>query len=192
MENTEMFLFPPRPEKAIVPGLIKSFQARGFCAQRKKNGTLQVISIDSNQNVIYRTRHNEENKAWTPLPEMASYFAGFPDSVLCGELLHSKHPSVKNTIILFDVLRWLGRDLTGITLAERLEILRWINPLTKSIQVIETNYQDLFGLYNSLSDPLDEGLVLKNPKAVLRSCMRDGLNASWQVKVRKGTRNFGF
>ena len=35
-------------------------------------------------------------------------------------------------------------------------------------------------------------VVLKDPEAVLAECHRDGLNANWQVKVRRPTKNFGF
>jgi ATP-dependent DNA ligase len=187
-----MFLYPPRPEKAVPPSFIKSLEARGFVAQKKKNGTCQVISIDASGNVEFRTRRNEPNKAWTPLPEMIKYFSSFKDSVFVGELLHNKHESVKNTIFLFDVLHYLGRSQVGSTLETRLEGLRAVVPFTPNIKLIDTYYQDLTGLYYSLSEPTDEGIVLKNPKAVLRDCKRDGLNANWQVKCRVGTKNYGF
>lgn len=186
-----MFLFPPRPENAIPPALIKGFERRGFVAQKKKNGTCQVISIFDDM-VTYRTRHNEPNKAWSPPAVMDKYFVGFPNTIFIGELLHAKHPSVKNTIILFDVLQYLGTDLVGTTLAARLKILNTFKPLTKQIQIIETYTEDFLGLYQSLSDPLDEGIVLKDPAARLRDCRRDGLNSGWQVKCRKGTKNYGF
>ena len=187
-----MFLWPPRPERAIPSSLIHSFEARGFVAQKKKNGTLQVISVAPDGSVIYRTRHNEPNKAWTPLPEMARYFASFPDSVFIGELLHSKHASVKNTIFLFDVLRYVGSDLVGTTLSMRLDMLKVIHVLTPHIQILQTYDKDLTGLFHSLSEPTDEGLVLKDPKALLRDCKRNGLNAGWQVKVRRQHKNYGF
>ncbi len=186
------FLFPPRPETAISPGLIQTFERKGYIGQRKKNGTLQVISTGLDCQVIFRTRHNEPNKAWTPTEEIKRHFANFPDSVFVGELLHSKHASVKNTIVLFDVLKYLGASLVGKTLLERLEILRGVHPLLPSVQLIDTYHEGLTGLFHSLSDPLDEGLVLKNPKAVLRDCMRNGLNSGWQVKVRKPHKNFSF
>jgi len=160
--------------------------------QRKKNGTLQVISVAADGGVVFRTRRNEPNKAWTPLPDMGKYFASFPDSVFIGELLHSKHASVKNTIFLFDVLRYLGADLVGTVLRERLDLLKKLHVLSPNIQILETYDKDLTGLFHSLSEPTDEGLVLKDPKATLRDCKRDGLNTGWQVKVRRPHKNYGF
>ena len=186
-----MWLWPPRPESAIPPSLIKSFEDRGYVGQIKYNGTCQVVSVDAALGVTFQTRHNELNKAWTPLPEIAKYFSNFPDSVLVGELLHNKHASVKNTIILFDVLHYQGQSLVGKTLSERLMILCSL-PITKNVQVIETHTRDLTGLYHSLSKPTEEGLVLKDPNAQLKSCLRNGLNASWQVKCRRPTKNYGF
>lgn len=187
-----MWLYPPRPVNAVTPSLIKSFETRGYVGQIKMNGTLQVIDIDDVGNVTYRTRHNTPNKAWTPLPEMAPYFANYRDSVFVGELLHSKHASVKNTIYLFDVLRYMGKSLVGTTLADRLQILEKTPALTNNIQIIKTYDRDLAGLYHSLSEPTQEGIVLKDPKAKLRDCLRNGLNGGWQVKVRRPTENYGF
>ena len=64
--------------------------------------------------------------------------------------------------------------------------------MSGKISVARTYTKDLTALYRGLSDPLDEGLVLKNPEAVLAECHRDGLNAGWQVKVRRPTKNYQF
>ena len=186
------FLYPPRPTKAIASSLIPYFESEGYIAQLKKNGTCTVISVDDGGQVTWNTRHNEAHKAWTPTKELTDYFSAFRNSVFVGELLHSKGPSVKNTIYLFDVLIYLGRDLVGTTLTKRLEILKSVIPISTKILLAETHSKDLKGLFDSLADPLDEGIVLKNPDAVLRTCSRDGLNAGWQVKCRKGTKNYGF
>jgi ATP dependent DNA ligase domain len=186
------FLHPPRPTKAIAPSLIGWFESEGYIAQLKKNGTCTVISVDDRGFVTWSTRHNEGHKAWTPTEELTKYFSAFRNSVFVGELLHSKGPSVKNTIYLFDVLVYLGRDLVGTTLTHRLEILKSVIPISKNILLAETYTQNLKGLYDSLSSPLDEGIVLKKPNAVLRDCNREGLNAGWQVKCRKATKNYGF
>jgi hypothetical protein len=186
------FLHPPRPTKAIAPSLIPWFESQGYIAQLKKNGTCTVISVDDAGNVTWSTRHNEAHKAWTPTAELTNYFSAFRNSVFVGELLHSKGPSVKDTIYLFDVLIYLGRDLVGTTLTNRLDILKSVIPLSTKILLAETHTKNLKGLYDSLSDPLDEGIVLKKPSAVLRNCNKAGLNEGWQVKCRKATKNYGF
>jgi hypothetical protein len=187
-----MFLYPPRPENAIPPSLINSYERRGWICQIKKNGTCSLAFVDGMDNVTFKTRHNEFHKAWTPTKEIISFFAGFPNSVFVFELLHSKGGDIRNTVYLFDVLEWLGRDLVGTTLKERLTLLASIVPPTPNITVAKVYTEGLSSLFVGLTSPLDEGIVLKNPEAVLRSCDRDSLNAGWQVKCRKATKNYGF
>lgn len=193
------FLFPPRPEKAIAPSLLGLYERRGYIAQLKKNGTCQVIIIGKTGCVNFKTRHNEDNKAWQPPLDIIRYFANFPDSVFVGELLHNKHPSVKNTIVLFDILRFRGEDQIGVTLAQRLYVFdNYVPPLMNKVQITKTyrhegeEYTHFKKLYDTITDPIDEGLVLKDPLAPLKSCLRDGMNKGWQVKVRKGTKNYGY
>lgn len=187
-----MFLWPPRPERAIEPALIPYYASKGWIAQLKKNGTCTVISVDVHGNVDFKTRHNEAHKAWAPPIEIVNYFSHFPDSVFVGELLHNKHASVKNTLYLFDLLRYNGVDFIGETLEYRLGILDMVVPLMPNIQMVKNYSGDLTKLYDSISDPIDEGIVLKDPKAKLKSCLREGANSGWQVKCRKSTKNFGF
>lgn len=142
--------------------------------------------------MTFKTRHNEDHKLWTPTREAIDFFAGFKDSVFVFELLHSKVIGIRDTIYIFDVLRYVGRDLVGTTLAERLDLLSKITPFSKNISVAPVYHQDLTGLYRSLTNPADEGIVLKNPNAILLDCNRDSLNAGWQVKCRRATKNYGF
>ena len=81
-----MFYYPPRPEQAIPPGLIASFESRGYIAQKKKNGTCQVITIDNDGNVTFKTRRNEDNKAWKPTTEIINQLSGFKNTVTKAEV----------------------------------------------------------------------------------------------------------
>jgi hypothetical protein len=187
-----MFLFPPRPELAVSPELISFYENKNWWAQIKKNGTLQLITVLKDGEVIFKTRHNEDNKAWKPLPHHVSFFAAFRDSVFVAELIHSKHASIKNHLYVFDVLRYQGRDLVGVSLKDRVEMLSKVLPVNSDISLAQWHKQDLYGLFNSLNNPVDEGLVIKNPDAILESCLRSTANTSWQVKVRKAHKNYGF
>lgn len=187
-----MFLYPPRPEQAIAPGLIKLFEGRGYIGQIKKNGTCQVITIAKDGKVTFWTRRRELNKAWKPLLEMIEYFKKYRDSVFVGELLHNKHPDFKNQIILFDVLRIHGEDLVGHTLTNRLDILADVPPMMKRIQIATIFEKRLTELYYSLTHPIDEGIVLKDPKAKLETCIKEGMNSDWQVKCRRETKTYGY
>ena len=80
-----------------------------------------------------------------------------------------------------------GTDQVGFPLRERLCLLNTL-PVSGKISVARTYHKGFDGLYRGLSDPLDEGVVLKDPEAVLAECHRDGLNANWQLKCRRGTK----
>ena len=184
-------IWPPRPEAAIAPQLIPFFENRGYVAQIKKNGTCSVAVVDPQGNVEFRTRHWEPHKAWVPTDDVTRYFSGFPDSVFIFELLHSKTTTVKNTAYVFDVVRRLGRDLTGVPLMERLSMLT-DGDGNPHVQIACTYSVGLKKLYEGLVAPEDEGVVLKDPQSVLRPVFRDGLNSAWQVKCRRGTKNYSF
>jgi hypothetical protein len=185
-----MFLYPPRPVFAIAPPLIGFYERRGWLAQIKKNGTCSVAS-NTNGLVEFRTRHNDMHKAWTPTDEAKEFFVAYPNSYFVFELLHSKGGGVRDTLYLFDVLKFGGESLVGSSLEKRLDLLQGLS-VSGNISMAKTFKKNLAGLYKGLTSPLDEGIVLKDPNAVLSECFRDGTNANWQVKVRKPTKNFGF
>lgn len=185
-------IWPPRPEQAIAPSLISFYERRGWVAQIKKNGTCTVVSIDHKGVVDFKTRHGVPHKAWEPTEDINKYFANFPDSIFVCELLHSKHESVKNTMYVFDVLKYRGKDLIGTKFKERQDLLQSVVPIKKNILLAKNYSQDLTGLFRSLQDPIDEGLVLKDPEAPLRSYVKKSSNAGWQVKCRVPHLNYGF
>lgn len=185
------FLFPPRPEKAIPVDLISYYEKTGSICQIKKNGSATVVDVDAEGVPTFWNRHKELHKAWTATREIIEYFGQFPNSVIVGELLHNKHPSVKNIIYIFDVLVFKGNDLVGTTLKDRLEIIRSM-PQGKGIWFAKTYTKNFRKLYDGLTDAIDEGIVLKNPKAKLKFCFKAGMNGDWQVKCRKAHKNYSF
>lgn len=185
------FFYPPRPENAIAPGLLKYYENLGWWAQIKKNGTCTVVSVDRESNVTFKTRHNEDHKAWAPTEAIIEYFEQFPDSIFAAELLHSKHHSVKNTMYIFDIMRLEGHDLTGSTFEFRDTLLLTL-PETEHVLIAKTYVRDFSALYGGLANAIDEGLVLKNPKAKLERPTRKSANTDWMVKCRRETKNYGF
>lgn len=202
-----MYLWPPRPENKITPELLPMLEAQGFVATLKKNGTCTVISYDASTGEFEAwTRHKEPHKAWAPdlnspcLRRLKELKGGL--YVFVGELLHSKGVGHKDTLYLFDILRANGEDLVGKTFLQRHVILRnlwsiqrkseffdyiddrlWLsNPILKNFSV----------LFKSLDQPEDEGLVLKDPNSKLEPCWKPSNNQGWQIKCRKGTKNYGF
>lgn len=192
-------IFPPRPTKAIMPGLIKNFERRGWWAQIKWNGTCTVIGINQNREVDFKTRHGEPHKAWTPKPGAIQFFQNFPGSIFVGELLHNKGPGVKDTLYLFDVLSYLGTSLVGTTFEERqtgpMLAVSKVTPLSATVWVAENHQFGLSSLWKEIEhdkEPLVEGLVLKNPKGILEFYHKESSNQGWQVKCRLPKTSYSF
>jgi hypothetical protein len=199
------FLWPPRPEKAAPPQLIGFYEKRGWLAQVKKNGTCTVI-FAKGETVIFKTRHDDDHKAWSPLPSHSAFFSGRKDwNVYVAELLHSKGPHVKNHLYLFDILVSDGNELIGTTLQDRQSILRQRFPTPKvdiggsraglGSRLITQDVSHADAISPALWDklgPLDEGFVFKNPKAKLSACIAATSNGAWQVKVRRPHTNYSF
>ena len=203
MEYTEYaYLWPPRPEKAIARGFLKFYEQRKYWAQVKKNGTCTVIFAREDE-VIFKTRHNDDHRAWSPTPEHVRFFQGQPSwNVYVAELLHSKTPHVKNQLYIFDIIVDDGIQLVDLTFEERQMLLqsRWEGVYEPDhhqhrvhdyVSVAENLVGDFDTIYDHLL-PEDEGLVLKNPTARLRPCFKQDSNAGWQVKCRVPTKNYGF
>ncbi len=187
-----MTLFPPRPEHAIAPTLIHYYQEKGWVAQIKKNGTMTIVLIDENGVVTFKTRHMVDHKMWKPTEDITAYFSNFTDSIFLCELLHNKHPSVKNTMYIFDLIRYRGGDLIGMSFENRQSLIKTVVPIAKNIILAKNYDRDLLGLFRSLHDPIDEGIVLKDPHAPLRPYYTKSNNACWQVKCRVSHKNYGF
>lgn len=202
------YLWPPRPENGAPPELMGFYAKRGWHGQVKKNGTCTVIFAHGDE-VIFKTRHDDHHKSWTPQPEHFAFFAGRPEwNVYVAELLHSKGADIKNHLYLFDILVSDGEDLAGTTFSDRQAILAKRFPTQKvevggskaglgAIRVTDLIsrahcFTDGFaGVWNSLAK-LDEGIVFKDPSAKLAPCVTQLSNGGWQVKVRRPHSNYSF
>jgi len=67
------YLWPPRPESKIPPTMIGFYDKRNWYAQAKLNGTCTLIFTDGTE-VIIKTRHGEDHKAWKPRQEHLDFF----------------------------------------------------------------------------------------------------------------------
>lgn len=207
------YLWPPRPENAIPPELLNFYEAKGWCAQYKKNGTCGLIFISPEKDVTSMNRHKEDHRTW----DLNTYLKmelikRFPEPkwyVLVCEILHLKTPTIKDTIYVFDVLVWQGVFLFDSTFLERAALLDE-RLITKKVKEENSHYildpegngkiwyakrffGNLFNMWMAISDiKIDEGLVLKNPDGKLGGCMRAKDNSNWQVKCRKAHKNYSF
>ncbi len=201
------YLYPPRPDTKIPQGMLGFYQKRGYVAQVKKNGTCTVIFANADQ-VIYKTRHgdvdNGEHKMWSPKPEHTAFFKSVAKkgwSVFVAELLHSKTPHIKHDLFVFDQLVHESEQLVGTKLSERLSLLEetlGTGTFEKDKHRVHEHvarahsFKDGFNEIFTHLAPEDEGVVLKNPKALLSMCSKETSNNDWQVKSRIPHKNYGF
>lgn len=205
MKYTEYaYLWPPRPEKKVPPTTFTFYHKRGFWGQVKKNGTCTVIFARGKE-VIFKTRHNDDHKAWTPTPEIIKFFQSDSTewNVYVAELLHSKTKDIKNQLYIFDLIVENGEQLTGVTFEERQRRLYSkfpggdyeqesfqyrVHPNVSLAINFKTDYHELWKRLR----PEDEGFVLKDPTSKLIACFKANSNQGWQVKTRKPTANYSF
>lgn len=208
--NDYAYLWPPRPELRVPRELFQHYEKNQWWAQTKKNGTCTVI-FTNGTDVIYKTRrYNEDHKAWQPLEEHSRLFRRTSDgmwNVFVGELLHNKTKHIKNHLYLFDLIALGGQQLVGVSYAERYGMLSdvWPTRIKEGIDdqmfvdehlsvarcLLPHHKGEFAERFNNLKEE-DEGLVLKDPKALLKPCFKEGLNGSWQVKSRIPTKNYGY
>jgi hypothetical protein len=196
------YLWPPRPETKIPPALIGFYGKRGWWGQVKKNGTCTVI-FSHGDDVVFKTRHDDDHKAWAPQPEHAIFFNGREQwNVYVAELLHSKTANVKNHLYLFDILVSDGEDLSGTSFADRQAVLLSRYPgnggaglgatrVTEQVSRATCYTRDFERVWSELAAE-DEGIVFKDPASKLAPCVTQTANAMWQVKCRRPTTNYSF
>jgi hypothetical protein len=121
--DTFGYLYPPRPEKAILPEMLGIYERQKWIAQAKKNGTCAVVWVSPDKAVTSMNRHAEDHKLWSPTPDssrLLSRLKGKGWNVFVAELLHSKvSGGPRDTLYLNDALVLDGAYLVGRTYHER-------------------------------------------------------------------------
>lgn len=201
------YVWPPRPENAIPPTMLDSYETQNWVGQIKKNGTCTLIFSNGTE-TIFKTRHNADHKLWRPEEDHIKFFSDLCVNnqwvVFEAELLHSKGNSVKSTLYIFDIIVWQGEYLTGTTFNERQELLmqifngrledgnddHWV--IEKRVWLAKPITENFHSRWQSLTHSEDEGIVLKNPVAKLKLCIKPNSNSDWQIKCRRPHKNYGF
>lgn len=213
--KTFTYLWPTRPEKAIPNSFLNVYEKRGWVAQYKKNGTCNVLFVSPEKEVTGMTRHEDEHKRWAPTAKSSAPFKKLPGDgwyVILTEVLHSKVPGTLDTHYIFDILVADGEYLLEQTFEERMELLEElflkgnneeeyshyvISPNVFLAKTIHSDFNTIWKQVNEVAKnkdgaPMDEGLVLKNPKAKLKMPTRKNANNSWMVKCRVAHKNYTF
>lgn len=124
-----IYLWPPRPSKAIGATMLNFYEKRNWVGQYKKNGTCTVLYVTPEKEIIAKTRHNDDHKRWEPTDKSTGVFKDLPGEgwyVFVVEVMHSKCKDVKDTVYIFDMLVNDGVDLVGTTFMERQDMLHEI------------------------------------------------------------------
>lgn len=201
------YLYPPRPDYVLTKDRITHYEKEGWAAQYKKNGTCTIIAMSPEGEFHAMNRHAEEHKAWNLTEHIKKVLRHYLPkghwTVLVGEILHSKTPTIKDTIYIHDVIVHLSKQLVGSSFEERQILLEKllpngiehyshfeIDPFVWKAKLFRTNIEQEF---LSVKDPkIDEGVVLKKLNGKLKPCVKADSNSGWQAKVRYPTKNYQF
>jgi hypothetical protein len=212
------YLFPPRTEMKIPPGPgpVRSVWERFSDAigQFKVNGTRNILYVYPDGHIECWNRHGEQQKQYSLTPSMRAQVLalGLPRGVfhvLDGELLHSKTKTVKDVLYMFDILVYNGEYLLGDTYGQRYQLLHDLltpagikffpldfHPEIGHMYLAENYPASSWDWMWRTAQPVDycEGMVLKRTGIIsgLATGYREINNSGFMLRVRKGTKNYGF
>lgn len=202
-----VYITPPRAENVTYPDTLHLYQKRGWWLQVKMNGTNSTVYLPPHDqgDPFARTRHGDEpHRSWEFTEKSIRLFRQLQTKkwhVFSCELLHSKGHGVRDVNYLHDVLVYEGNYLLGSTVSHRQAMLKTLMG-TKVGEMQETDTHFVVDphlwltknrtrafkkTFESLTFPLAEGVMLKNPAGQLSASD----NSGWMVKCRKPTKNFG-
>lgn len=203
------YVYPPRPKSVISPQQLPQEEARGcWLWQHKFNGDRCPVIIEvtaSDRRVTLCNRHGKflHSQKFPKLRrELSStnLFLPVGTHYLDAELL----PEIE-TVVLFDVLQ-ISKYLIGVSQEERLSMLAGIcgNPtepcssqialsVSERIWMSRHGDRDLVQHFNEYIDnPLIEGLVLRQKGSTLDNWGSSEYEVDWQLRCRKGSKNYRF
>jgi hypothetical protein len=198
-KEKNMLIDPPRADYSVASADLPFLERqREFLAQVKRNGSYTVIDKRPNGKIVIKNRHGVAPKAWYLNDDngVKSFFERLPPGIYCSELLHSQVKNVRDTHYFHDILSVDGELLLGKTYQERYEKLSDImfsmvkgKPrlqfghyiIDKNIWLAKNYLTGFRSLFNTLSEGMDEGIVLKRFQHRL-SIKND---PSWSFKCRR-------
>ena len=202
------YIYPPRPENKISVASLSTFESMScFLAQPKLNGSLMEIYMDE-ENIYLWNRHKEPIHCKMDVNELRKLYRGSGLMVLCGEYMNkSKKDESGETwnqkYVIFDMIVYNGKHLTGTTFEERFTMLKSLYPdnpvklymhqITENCFRVESFYKDFEKIYEEITKfDMYEGEVLKSKDAKLEDGTTAGNNVKSQIKCRKPTKNYNF
>ena len=208
------FFYPPRPENAVRPEDLNSFDNNTMIAELKINGSNTSLYTNGDQCRIMG-RHKQIlsnfNISKEEIIENLYKPLNIGDNwlVINGEYLNKSKYDENNQVfnhklMIFDILVFDSDYLVGSTFEERINLLdnmygqknsdkEYLYGISDNIYHVKPHYSDFKNLYDRYT-PIDlvEGLVLKRKNARLELSNTERNNWRAQIKCRKPTRNYKF
>lgn len=211
--TNKFVMYPPRPNGSIVPDTLDKYP--GWWGQRKWNGTRNLLIVLPDGSYELWNRHREQHKQYKvtsmmdkSIKEMISKLKKGVFHVFDGELMDAKTKTLKDRIVMYDVLVYEGFYLLGTTYRERYKILMDILgtnehenetghklafKFNENIWLSEVFERDLPKRFDeAMKLDVIEGLVLKDPNGKLEFGIREKNNGSWLIRVRKPHKNYAW
>ncbi len=212
--NKFIYLYPPRPENAICPEELDSWDNSSMIGQIKTNGSNTLI-FTNGSDVKIMGRHKQIlsniqisqreiiESLYNPLNLNGKWL------VLNAECLNKNklaedNSSFNQKLILFDILVYNSDYLVGRTFKERINLLdnlygrvdsekEYLYKISKNIYRVKSYESGFSNLFNKFT-PVDlvEGVVLKRANAKLEVAASKTNNSRSQVKCRKSSRNYKY
>lgn len=215
----ERYIYPPRPQTAIPRGDYGLLTELGWIAQFKYNDTRCMIKYRENNSTQLWNRHAEMMRTFAANDELQEQLEtiqqrlGKGYHLLDGGLLHQKHASIKNTLVIWDILVHNGQQLLGTTYQERYNIINNLqegkpytyqeitigNKITTDIFIPQNfppqQWDNCWKEIDKINQPFIkqgigpaiEGLVFKDPNGILKPGFQEKNNGDWQVRSRVTT-----
>lgn len=211
MAEPTRILCPPRPKGKLDPlrELDRFDQSGKWLAQRKFNGIRSLLWVGPNKEMRLYDRYLKPHGYDLTSQRASSILNSLnlesgKEYWFDGEHLHAKTRSIKDTLVLFDVL-WAGKFLFGMSQIDRLNLLSSLcgNPNTLEpgkraifvgdglwmAEVFDTNFMEHYK--ESLHEDWCEGLVLRQRLAKLGTpCRKVNEEVTWQKRARKPSKAY--
>lgn len=126
------YIFPPRSQDAVPRADTSFLGEMGWIAQLKYNDSRCIIKYLPDGSVELWNRHAERFRTYTAPPQLEEQLLELRNilglskseiSMIDGGLLHQKHATIKDTIVIWDILVRDGEHLIGTTYNERYDFL---------------------------------------------------------------------
>lgn len=204
------YIYPPRPKQTIPPGALASYENKGYIAQRKFNGTRNLVYVPLSRECYLMGRHGESHKNYSLSSEQQISILELKldpakEYVFDSELMHHKTKNLKDVIVLYDLL-WSGDYLFGVSQLDRLKELRDIcgDPgclepqgrglvVHKNLWLAETFTDEFeFRFYEAYDMDGIEGVILRKLNSKINNQGVTKYETNGLIRCRKPTKHSPF